>query len=113
MKIFGREPAAWIGFAGAVLTALAGLNLPGLNAGQASAIVAFLTAALIAATTRPITPALLTGGITVLVALLAEYGTNVPEQWIATVTAVSLAVLSFILRGQVTPASDPRPTAVV
>lgn len=113
MKIFGREPAIIIGFIGSVLAALAGLNLPGLNAGQSSGIVALLTALIIGITTRPVGPAVFTGAFTAFVALLAEYGTNIPDQWVAAITSITLAVFTFIGRGQITPKSDPQPAPTV
>lgn len=114
MRIFGREPALIIGTIGTVLTALAGLKLDFLNAGQATAIVAFLTACLIAATTKPFAPALATGVLTAFVALLLEYGTHVPENIVATVTSILLAGFTFFgIRPQVTPSSDPRPEPTV
>lgn len=110
---FTREPAVYVGFIGAVLTALVGLNLPGLNAGQSTAIVAVLTAIVLAVTTRPIGPAVFTGLITAGVALFTEYGVNVPESWVTAITSITLALFAFLARAQVTPAADPRPDAVV
>jgi hypothetical protein len=105
MKIFGREPALWIALIGAVLTTLAGLNLPGLTAGQASALTAFLTAVIMAVTTRPVAPAVFTGLVSAGVALFLEYGVTVPENLTAGLTAVTLAALAlFGVRPQVAPA---------
>lgn len=113
MKIFGREPALVIGAIGALLTFLAGLNLPGLDAGAASGITALITAVVMAATTRPVAPALFTGILAAAVAVAAEYGLNVPDSTVAAASAVVVAVFALIARGQVTPAADPRPLAGV
>lgn len=114
MKIFGREPALIIGFIGAIVTALAALNLPGLNAGQAAAITGAVTAAIIAATTRPVGPALFVAAFTAVAALFAEYGLHWSDSVIAGVSGIIVAGFSlFGIRPQVTPKDDPRPTAVV
>jgi hypothetical protein len=105
MKIFGREPALVIGAIGAVLTFLAGLNLPGLDAGAASAITALITAGIMAATTRPVAPALFTGVLAAGVAVAAEYGLDVPDSTVAAASAVVVAVFALVARGQVSPAS--------
>lgn len=105
MRIFGREPAAWIAAIGSVLTVLAGMNLPGLSAGQASAITAAVSALLIAWATRPVAPALLTAAVSALVALTAEYGTTLPDGVVAGLPAVTLALFALITRSQVSPTS--------
>lgn len=107
MPIFGREPALIIGAAGSLLTVLAALNVPGISTGTAAAITAFLAAALIAVTTRPVAPALYTGAIAAGVALLAEYGFHVPDGLVATLPAAVLAVFAlFGVRAQVSPADE-------
>jgi hypothetical protein len=104
MKIFGREPALIVGALGSILTVFAALNVPGLSTGTVAAITAFLSAALIAATTRPVAPALYTGVIAAGVALLAQYGFNVPDGVTAALPAAVLAVFAiFGVRPQVTP----------
>jgi len=104
MKILGREPALIVGAIGSILTVFAALNLPGLSAGAAAAITAFLSAVLIAVTTRPVAPALYTGVIAASVALLAQYGFNVPDGVVAALPAAVLAVFAiFGVRPQVTP----------
>lgn len=107
-KIFGREPAAIIGFAGAVLTALAAMNLEFLNAGQAAAITAAVAGALIAATTRPIAPALFTAAFVAVAALFGEYGLELSDAVIGGGTAVILAGFTLAgVRPAVTPKHDP------
>lgn len=109
MKIFGREPALVIGAGGSILTVLAALNVPGIDAGAAAAITSLLAAGIIAVTTRPIAPALFTGAVAAGAALIAEYGYNVSD---GTVAAISGAVLAgfalFGIRPQVVPTSDPK-----
>ena len=66
-----------MGLAGALATWLVSLGLDWLNAGQATAIVTFLSAVVIAATTRPVGPALFVGAVAAGAALFAEYNLNV------------------------------------
>ncbi|MEU8329809.1 hypothetical protein [Micromonospora sp. NPDC048839] len=108
MKIFGREPALVIGAVGALLTVLASLNVPGLDAGAAAAITAFVAASIIAITTRPVAPALFTAVIAAGVALVAEYGMDVPDGVTGALAGAVLAGFAlFGIRPQVIPASDP------
>lgn len=110
MKIFGREPALWLGVIGAVLVALSSFGVPYLNAGQAAAIVALLTAGVTAWATRPVAPALFTGVITAASALVAEYGLHFSDVQVAGVTGTVLAVLALLgVRSQVEPKAFPAP----
>ncbi|MEV4705017.1 hypothetical protein [Actinoplanes sp. NPDC049316] len=104
IKIFGREPALIVGAVGSLLTVFAALNVPGLSTGAAAAITAFLSAVLIAFTTRPVAPALYTGVVSAGVAVLAEYGFHAPEQLVATLPAAILAAFAlFGVRPQASP----------
>lgn len=110
MKIFGREPALIISAIGTVFTLLAALNLPGITAGTAAAITTFLAAVIIAATTRPIAPALFTAVVAAGASLFAEYGLNVSDAVVAAVGSVILVGFAlFGIRPQVTPSGDPQP----
>jgi hypothetical protein len=110
MKIFGREPALIISAIGAVVTLLVALNIPGLSAGAGAAIVTFLTAVIVAATTRPVAPALFTAVVAPAAALFAQYGLHVSDAVVAGVSAVILAGFAlFGIRPQATPLIDPRP----
>ena len=109
MKIFGREPALVISAIGALVILLVALNIPGLSAGAGAAVVTFLTAVIVAATTRPVAPALFTAVVAPAAALFAEYGLHVADNVVAGVAAVILAGFAlFGIRPQVTPAADPR-----
>lgn len=102
-KIFGREPALWIGAIGSVLMILANLGVDFLTAGAVSAIVAVLTAIGMALTTEPKSPALFTGIWTAAAALLLEYGLELGDELISTVSASIIAVFALITREQVAP----------
>lgn len=110
MRIFGREPALVISAVGAFVTLLVSLNIDGLSAGAGAAITTFLTAVVIAATTRPVAPALFTAIVSAGAALFAEYGLHVADATVAAVSGVVLVGFAlFGIRPQVTPNADPRP----
>lgn len=107
MKILGREPALWLSLIGSVMAVLVALNLSFLNAGQGAAIVALLTAITMAATTRPVAPALFTGVLAAGVALFAEYGVNLSDALVGGLTAVVLSMFALVSRGQISPNETP------
>lgn len=110
---FSREPAAYIATLGAFLALFAD-RWSLLSAGQAAALVALLTAGVIAFTTRPIAPALFVGVLNAAVALVSEYGAVVSDNTVANLTAFLVLALNLVgVRPQVTPKGDPHPTAVV
>jgi hypothetical protein len=109
VKIFGREPALWLAGIGAVLAWAVSLGLDWLNAGQATAIVTFLTAVVIAATTRPVGPSLFVGAVAAGAALFAEYNFAVSDAFVTGLGGIILAGFAlFGIRPNVTPAADPR-----
>jgi hypothetical protein len=103
VKIFGREPAAFIAAVGSVLTVVAALNVGFLNAGQAAAATALIASAVLAWVTRPVAPALLTGFVTAAAALFAEYNLNVSDETVAAISGAVLALFAFVTRPQVAP----------
>ena len=112
MKIFGREPAVIIALVGAVVTLLVSFNLPGVDAGAGAAITTFLTAVIIAATTRPIAPALFTAVVSAGAALLAEYGLHWSDAQVGAISSLVLVAFAlFGIRPQVTPTASPVPIA--
>ena len=109
VTIFGRDPNLWIAFIGAVITWLVSLKLGWLNAGQATAITTFITALLIAATTRPWAPSLFTGAVAAGAALFAEYNLAVSDEFVTGLGMIILAGSALLgIRPQVTPNNDPR-----
>jgi hypothetical protein len=112
MRIFGKEPALIIGAVGALLTALAAMNLPGLNAGQAAALTGAATAVIIAVTTRPVGPSLFVAAFVAVGSLFGEYGLEWSDSVIAGWSGVILAGFAlFGIRPAVTPKYDPAPIA--
>jgi hypothetical protein len=109
MKLFGREPALIISAVGTLVTLLVALNIPGLSAGAGAAVTTFISAAIIAATTRPIAPAVFTAVVAAGAALFAEYGLHLSDGVVAAISSVVLVGFAlFGIRPQVTPAADPR-----
>lgn len=115
MKInMRREPALIIGALGALLALLATLPQVAerLPEGWDGALVVVITAAAgawTAARTRPLAPTAFTYLATVIVQALALWNFDVPA---ATVGAVNVAIVAVValIRGQITPTSDPAPT---
>jgi hypothetical protein len=113
IKIFGREPALWIALIGAVLLWAVSLGLDWLNAGQATAIITFITGLVIAFTTRPIAPGLFVAVVSAGAAMFAEYGLHWSQAAVTGLGGIVLAAFAlFGIRPQVTPAADPAPTAL-
>lgn len=110
IRIFGREPALVMSAIGAVLAWIATLGLDQFNAGHSTALIVFLSAVVIAATTRPWAPALFVGVVAAGAALAGTYGLHWSE---AAVTGLGTIILTgfalFGIRPQVTPAADPAP----
>jgi hypothetical protein len=109
MKLFGREPAVITATGGAFLTFLAAVGVPGVSAGAAAAITSLVAAGVIAATTRPVAPALLTGVVSAGVAVLSEYGMHVADDVTGAATGLVLALFGLLTRGQVSPAQGVGP----
>jgi hypothetical protein len=107
---FGREPALMIQTIAALLALFVGFGVPGLNDGLVAAITALLTAVAAAWTAfhvRPVAPALFTGVIVSGATLLAAFGIDLSQPQVSLVTAGVVAVMSLLMRAQVTPEHDP------
>lgn len=105
-KIFGREPALIVSAVGAVLMVLFAFHTPGVNAGTADAVVALLTALVVALTTRPIAPALFKGALVAAVALLSDYGLHFTDAQVGTLSALVLTLGALLVRAQVSPTNS-------
>lgn len=104
ISIFGREPAAFLGLLTAVVAVLVGAHVPGLTPVQGAAVVALAGTALLAYTTRPLGPAVLTAVVVAGVALLGTYGVHASEGLVQGLIALTVAVSAlFGVRDQVTP----------
>lgn len=101
----GPEPALIIGTASAGLSLVVALQL-GLSSTQAALWVAVITAVfavLTALATRPIAPAVFTGLVTAVAALLAGYHFHAGPGVVAAVNGLVLSVLTLVTRHQVSP----------
>lgn len=111
-KLFGREPALWIATISAVLSVVVTFGLPWLDDGDATNIVAIITAGgavITAIKTRPIAISAFTGLLSTAAVLAAGYGLDVPQQMLGAVQLAIVAIVTLIARGQITPAADPAP----
>lgn len=113
-RIFGREPALWIGTLAAVLSFGTAIGFPGLTEYQVAALVAgvnAVAAAVMAWQVRPVAPAIYTNVIAAAAAVGTAYGFNVPSETIGAVNLVVLSVLTLLTRGQVSPTGAPQAVA--
>lgn len=112
-RIFGREPALWISTIAAALAVAVGFGVPGLDAGLAAALTAFLTAAAAAWTAlrvHPVAPAVFTGVVSTGAVLLAAFGLDLSQQQVGLVAAAVTTVVTLVARAQITPSHDIRST---
>ncbi|SDL27513.1 hypothetical protein [Streptomyces indicus] len=113
MKILGREPALWLNSLSAVLGLVVTFNV-GLTEDQAGWVVASVSAilgAIAAALTRPIAVQAFTTLVATLASAIAAFGYDVAPTTTAAVNGAALALLMFITRGQVSPASPNSPAS--
>lgn len=110
-KWFGREPALWLQTIGALLAVGVGFAIPGLNDAMAAAIMGVLTAAFgvwTAFSVRPVAPTLWTSLIIAGAGFASQLGFDLPQERVGLLVAGATAVMTLILRAQITPAHDPR-----
>lgn len=115
MKIFGREPAAWLHALQAVLAFL--VTLPALNglglteevSGWIMTVAAGVVALLVALATRPMVVSALTGAVQTILTGLVAFGLPLSEQSTGALVAALNVVLMLLLPLGVTPAVDPAP----
>jgi riboflavin transporter FmnP len=105
-RLFGREPALFIAVITSAVLLIGTMNLRWISGDQAGFIVAAivaLAAAAMAWTTRPLQPALFTGVVGAVVAVLAAYNFNLPAETVAGINSLLITVLALLTRGQVAP----------
>ncbi|GAA0403237.1 hypothetical protein GCM10009530_64040 [Microbispora corallina] len=115
MKIFGREPAAWLHALQAVLAFL--VTLPALNAlgftsevsSWVMTIAAGVVALLVALATRPMVVSALTGAVQTILTGLVAFGLPLSEQSTGVAVAALNIVLMLLMPLGLTPAADPAP----
>lgn len=112
MKIFGREPTLVLQAISAALSILVAFGVPNLTAEQAGLMVAAISATfgvINALMVRPVAPTAFVGLVGAVAALTAAYGLEFSQQQVGSVAAATVAVLTLLGRGQVTPVADPDP----
>ena len=113
MKIFGRDPVLFLNSLSAILGLIVTFNV-GLTENQAGWIVAGTSAvlgAVAAALTRPIAVQAFTTLVATVASAVAAFGYDVAPTTTAAINGLVLAVIMFITRGQVSPASPSAPAA--
>lgn len=113
MKIFGRDPVLFLNSLSAILGLAVTFNV-GLTEDQAGWIVAGISATLGAAAavmTRPIAVQAFTTLVATVASAVAAFGYNVAPTTTAAINGLILAIIMFITRGQVSPASPTAPTS--
>ncbi len=115
MKIFGREPALWVGVIGSALTLVGtlGIGLDGTQATLWTTAIGALSGVVTAIATKPIAPGAFLGLVAAVVPLLGAYGFKLSDETVTAVNGLILVALPLIVRGQVTPDSDPQPEPTV
>lgn len=116
MKILGREPTLVLQAISAILSIGVAVGWPGLSAGQATLIVAAISAffgVVNALAVKPVAPAAFIGLVGAVAALLTGYGLEVSQELVGSISATVVTVLALLTRVQVTPNADPRPASDV
>jgi hypothetical protein len=106
VRIFGREPALWVGTIATALSLGTAVGVPGLSQYQVAALVVAINAVAFGITAwqvRPIAPSLFTNVVGALFAVGTAYGFSVTSETVGGVNALVIAVLSLIMRGHVSP----------
>lgn len=106
MKLFGREPALFVATLTALIMFAGTLGFSALGEDQAGLWVAGVNAvfaAILAWTTRPLSPGVFAMALSALVALGAGYGLNLTEVQVNGLNGLLVPILMFLTRGQVSP----------
>jgi hypothetical protein len=111
-----NEPAMVTGVAQAAL-ALAvtlGLHLTAAETGALEAAAALTGGIIVAASTRPVAVPVLFGGLTAILTCLVAFGVpHVTPAAVSAANALTVAVLTGVLRGHQTPVAPAPPPAVL
>jgi hypothetical protein len=113
VKLFGRDPVLFLNSLSAILGLIVTFNV-GLTENQAGWIVAGTSAilgAVAAALTRPIAVQAFTTLVATVASAVAAFGYDVAPTTTAAINGLILAVIMFITRGQVSPASPTAPAS--
>jgi hypothetical protein len=106
VKILGRDPALVIGALNALIMFGGTMGFHLLSMGQAALwviVVNAVSAAIVAWSTRPLSPSVFSYLIASLIALGASYGLHISPEAINGLNGLLVPILAFLTRGQVSP----------
>jgi uncharacterized membrane protein len=98
-----KEPTLLLQALSAVLALVVGFGLDWLTGEQAALIMAAVGAVIgtfNALMVRPVTPAVFTGLISAVAALVTGYGLNLGQEHVGAVQAAVVAIMALVLRAQ-------------
>ena len=110
MKIFGREPAVWLGVIAAGLTLLVTLGVLDITSDQTALLMAAITAVfgvITAYLTSDTMLGVLIGAANAIIALAVGFGLNVSPELTASIIGVVTVLTGFFQRTQTSPAAQP------
>lgn len=110
MKIFGKEPAAWVGLIEAALVMTVALGLVHITSNQTSLIMAAVVAVfgvVVAYYTKDTMLGVLVGLTKALIALALGFGFTLSPAVTASLIAFVSVAVSFFQRTQTSPATVP------
>jgi hypothetical protein len=111
MKLFGREPAAWLYALQAVLAVLVAFGMFGLTEESAAWVLTIgngVMALIVAIVTRPFVVSALTGAVQTLLTGAIAFGLP----WTEAQTGAAIAALSILLGLTLRPNVSPEQTAI-
>jgi hypothetical protein len=111
VRILGREPAAWVGLAEAVLTLLLAFGI-GVNQETFGPIMALVTAGaglLTAWATKDTALGAIVGFVKACLTLFAVYGLDLTDQQTGAVVGATVVLVAFFQRTQTSPEWFPPP----
>lgn len=114
--ILGREPALWLAVVQAILAVLVGFQWDALTAEHAAlwlSLTNALVAVVMAWLTRPIPVTVYTNAFAIAATLLAAYGFDLGQQWVASINLLIVAIATLIARGEISPAPYAHQTGVL
>lgn len=110
MKLFGREPAAWVGLIEAGLALLVALSIVNVTNEQTALIMAAVVAVFGVVTaylTKDTMLGVLVGLTKAVIALAVGFGANLSPELTATIIAFVTVFIGFFQRTQTSPAPEP------
>lgn len=110
MKIFGREPAIYIGAIEAIIALLVTFNFSGLSNAQAGVIVALVVAIgglVTAFATKDALLAAITGVVKAALIVGVAYGLHISQEQMGLVLGIVAALGAAYVRTQTAPVATP------